>query len=257
MRKIVFGAILVAVNFLPGCDKKDSPSSSAIDAAQGKKPTLEATPPKPKYTENDWKRDFSSVFEERGAKINEDGVKSYAACFDPGEGKKCGIGFSGRGDGFRKVEYLTPIMTSLSGIGDVITIIDMHIAARACNPAVALISPSFNSTNGWIFMNKIAFMADGEVVYEKSIEGSDVRRDNEGRWVHERASIKLEEDDFSRLQKFSQAKTKIIRITGEKGYHTVGKNEVNTFASEINGLVSAMNRINDALKKGGGAACSP
>lgn len=247
---IAWSTMVVAISALTGCVDKEK---TEIPVAAVELPKAEAK----KYTAADWKRNFTSTFKESEKKVDGDGMTSYYACFDQeSESKKCAEKYSSYRDGFKKVDYMTPVTTSFHGLGEINSLVNMYIAAIECRDAKAVLQPSFNGDNGWLFMKKVAFMADGEVVFEKSADPSEVKRDNESRWVHEKWTFALSKDDEKSLMKFSESESRIIRLTGDKGYVTIKKSELDAFTKDIRQLIKNTNQINDAMKTDGGPNCT-
>ncbi len=243
-------AVVISISTLVGCMDKEKKAVPVV-ATEPAKVEVKA------YTATDWKRDFTSAFKESEKNIDKNGITKYYACFDQNsESKNCVEYYSSRRDGFKKVDYMTPIITAAFKAGDIGTMVNMYIAAIECRDAKAVLQPNFNGDNGWLFMDKIAFMAEGEVVFEKSTDPNEVDRDNEGRRVHEKWTFALEKDDESRLLKFAEANSRIIRITGKKGYATIEEAELEVFTKDIKHLIKNKNQINDSLKSGGGPNCT-
>ena len=220
-----------------------------------KPPERVATPPKPPYTKDEWRAAFKSAFVENNPKTNYDGITEYTACFQNEEGGKCPVFTFGKRDAFRKIDYLTPAHTELNNIGNIQTHIGTYIAAIECQPPSLLIAPKINRKGGWLFMEKISFMADGEVILERAFEHSLIDRDNDGYWIHEKGTFiaTLAERDI--LSKFAASENRIIRITGQKGYLTLPKDKVENFATDIKTAMDAINAINQSLKSSGGPEC--
>lgn len=214
------------------------------------------------YIEEDWKRDFQSAFELSNRKTDEDGISKYHACFDR-QGEKCPVFFSGVRDGFRKVDHLTPLETSLiefdvkyglNNRGP--AFVDMRVVAPTCKEAWVVLNPTLYAKE-WLFMNTIALMADGDVVYEfEAPDVNSIKRDVDGNRIVENWTFLLKANEYDRLRKFSRAESKIIRITGQKGYMTLPKETVDVFAKDIVSVINAADTINEKLKAGGGPECT-
>ncbi|GAO73350.1 hypothetical protein [Comamonas sp. E6] len=235
-------------------------SVAGCSKSENKEPVnFPATPPVEevkKITSEEWRKAFLSTFKESDRKTDDSGITEYYACFDSSaETSRCPDNYSSRRDGFKKVDYLTPLTTSFLGIADLKTMVSMYAAAVECDAVHAVLKPSFNGRNGWLFLNKVSFMADGEVVFEKSADFNDVKRDNKNRWVHEHWTFIVDTEDQQRLLKFANAQNKIIRLTGDKGYVTIEKQELNAFTKDIKSLVENTKKMNDAIAAAGGPAC--
>lgn len=255
-REFLATVILFAVA-ISACNKQ--PNESVSEDKQVKNAvTLEQKKP---YTSSDWERDFSSTFVASKKDSDGEGISSYKACFGESDGK-CDISMSGRRDAFRKVDQLTPVLTvwqkyavRLADKGRSASFVDLRVVAPNCREAVVVLNPTLNASK-WLFMDKIGFMGDGVLLYEKNADHQAVSRDVDGVRVWESWSFKLEQEDYEKIAQFSSAKEKVIRLTGEKGYFTMEKDSVDVFGKEIPEAIKVANKINDALKSGGGPTCA-
>ncbi|QIL72291.1 hypothetical protein G7048_19190 [Diaphorobacter sp. HDW4B] len=247
---------LLPIFFVAACSDDGAVASTTPTTVAAPTP-----PPKPAYTPEDWKRDFASTFEVSESKTDSSGITSYRACFDL-EGKKCSTLMSGMKDGFRKVDHLTPPLTAFHEYtvkypkkGAAASFVDLRVVAPQCREAATILNPVLHA-NTWLFMDKVAFMADGDVVYERTAEPQAVKRDTDDGRIWEKWTFKLETADYAKLEKFAAAQSKIIRLSGDKGYTTMSKESVDVFARDVIATIKATQTINDALTKGGGPSCA-
>lgn len=250
--------IIAAAIALVGCN---SDVAQKTENEQVKESTPEVVQKKV-YEEEDWKRDFQSAFEASEKKTDSDGITSYRACFEFKEGK-CVYSYSGMKDGFRKVDHMTPPGTAFHEF-DVKydsrsrgrAFVDMRVVAPMCKEALVVLNPTLYAKE-WLFMNAIAFMADGDVVYEfEAPDANSIKRDVDGNRIIENWTFVLGNSEYDRLRKFASAESKIIRITGQKGYMTLPKETVDVFAKDIVSVINAADTINEKLKAGGGPECT-
>ena len=257
MKRFLYLVPFIAIPVLQGCGKQEVVSHTSATPQE----VIAEPPPKPAYSNEDWRRDFTSAFVQSNEKTDSEGITNYRACFLP-SGEKCGIFLSGMKDGFRKVDHLTPPMTAWHETSVKYTtksgsaLIDMRVVAQQCTEAVAVLNPTLHAKS-WLFMNKVAFMADGDVVYEQDAPSQGVKRDAEDGRVMENWSLKLEPVDYEKLQKFATAKSQVIRVTGDKGYTTLSKESVDVFSKDVILMINATKLINEALVKNGGPNCMP
>jgi hypothetical protein len=251
MRELVI-ATLVAGVVISGCNKQSDDTSNT----QTQPPKVEIVqPPKPPFDAAMWKTAFRSTFEERSLKASDDGTAEYGACFKSPEQEKCNF-FFGKRDGFRKIDHLISPNTSLNNIANLYTNIRIYISAKECNQPNILIEPVVNKKGGWIFMEKVAFMVDGDVVLEKSFEHTAVDRDQDYPAIRERATFIADQSEIEALRKFVSGKNHIIRITGKNSYMTVEKQRTADFVSDAQSTLTATDKINDALRAVGGPSCT-
>ena len=261
MKKAFFSIAVIALAILAGCEKKSHQSEYSDKSKENSASAPPSPPPKPPYSDKDWRRDFSSAFEASRVESDGDGVSSYKACFDI-DGDKCKLSMSGKRDGFRKVDHLISAMTAFQEYyvkyghkGKTAAFVDLRVVARQCDQAVVVINPTINAKK-WLFMDKVGFMADGEVVYEQVADYQAVKRNIEDGRVWESWSFKLKTEDYEKILHFSSAKVKVIRLSGEKGYFTIDNDSVDIFAKDVQENIRAATIINNALVKGGGPFCA-
>lgn len=219
----------------------------------------EQSPPAKIYRSAEWRQDFNSVFDMQNVIPGNDGTTEYKACFRKSDGG-CELAFHAIKDGFKKSYVLTPSQTKYEGAMFSMlenrgkAFLDMHIVALECDDAKIILVPLVQQKD-WLFMNRVAFMADGDVVFEKVAEHGDVQR-NVDSGITERWPLLLDENDILHLEKFANSSSRIIRISGENGYLTVSDNLVEIFSSDFQKTVIAAKRVKSAFAKGGGPRCN-
>ena len=248
---------LGAATLLVACGDKGPDHTSSKDTQPQVAP---APPPKPSYTEEQWKKDYLTTYTSSNLKDEGDGMTSFMACFPIAE-KECGYRFMGLKDGFRKVEQLTPTLTAFhhtyikyakkSSGG----MVDMRVVTAPCKRAILALNPKLH-VKTWLFMNKVAFMADGDVVYERSVDSQRVDRDVVSDGVVESWTFIVQDSDHPQLEKFAQAKSKLIRLSGDKGYNSPSAETVDIFAKDVLTAMAAVNAINKVLTDAGGPGCT-
>lgn len=252
MKKLITLSIPVALMLL-GCNNKE-PTPPAERAAT---PSPEVTPPpKPAFTAEMWRNAFRSTYNESQKKIKDSGNTEYMACFKLAESDKCKEVAFGVRDGFRKIDFITPPYSQLAETVNAANYVHTYISAAECKSPSLFVAPSVNRQGSWLFLNQVAFMADGDVVFEKSFGHTDVTRDNANRWIHERVDFVATDSEISALKKFHAAKSHIIRLTGDKGYITLDKDNLQAFVKDVGQMIETKELIDAALKNAGGPACS-
>lgn len=251
MRALIYPTA-IAVMFLVACSKADtdkttSPPSTKVEIVQ---------PPKPPFDGAMWKAAFRATFEESKLQTSDDGTAEYVACFEDGRNTKCDLFFFGKRDGFRKIDHLVPAHSQLNNIVKMFSNVKTYIAARECKMANILIEPIFTRKGSWIFLEKIAFMVDGDVTFEKSFDNTNVDREQDYPRIIEKSTFILDEKDMDGLKKFVSGKNQIIRFTGQKGYFTLEKDRTEEFRKDIDINLKAVAKINGSLKEVGGPSCS-
>lgn len=240
---------------LAGCGEKP-PEAAAVAAAPA--PASAPPPPKPPYTKVQWREAFRSSFEERqkdSKSAGEDGITEYMACRNIRPDGTCALLAFGTRDAFRKLDHLTPVSTRLNKNIRPDSYIGIYIAALECEAPSIMIAPTINRRGGWLFIEKVALMADGELVLERDFSKGKVEREPSGRFVHEKATFIATAAERAALKAFVDAKSRAIRITGEKGYATVGKRDTEEFVMDAGAVLEFMQAMDDAFQANGGPVC--
>ena len=192
-----------------------------------------------------WKTAFESTFTAMDRKDEGDGVVRYIACFKPGTGKsKCDAVAFVRRDGFRKLYFLVPGLTSEHLAA---TYVKTYLSIPDNQRPIVFIAPYFFGKNGWLFMNKVSIMVNGEVVIEKDLDRSSVDRDAESYGVEERGNFVATDAQIEALRKMKPDSDVNIRLTGSKGYVSLKKSDIQSFKSEVANLLFIYDAINHAL----------
>ena len=207
---------------------------------------------KPAVTKDQWIAAFRSSFEATKTKSGDDGITTYTACFEKGEGDQCHLLVKGQHDGFRKLDHLTPPGTGWrQSLGDRSgPYVGAYIAVPECGTPSVVLTPVVTGTS-WLFMNKVAFMADDEVILERSFH--EVERDHNAQRTFEHASFIANNLEIDALKKFASAKTAIIRISGQKGY-VMG--DAQSLRIDLGIAFGIVEKLNSALVAAGGPNCS-
>jgi len=254
-RTFAMAAIIgAAALLLGGCgEKPPEPQAAAAAAAPAPAP---APPPKPPYTKVQWQEAFRSSFEEtQKESSDEEGITEYMACGKRRPDGSCSLLTFGKRDAFCKLDHLTALSTRLNATTRPESYVGIYIAALECEEPSIMVAPTINRRGGWLLMEKVALMADGEVVLERDFSKGRVKREPNYRSVHEQATFIATPAERNALKTFVDAKSRAIRITGEKGYVTVNKQSIEEFVDDAGVVLAFMQAIEDAFKVNGGPVC--
>lgn len=253
MNKIAYISLVTILSvFVSSCEDKKE------DATQ--KNQVQAPPPNAKFEKDEWIKAFKSTFSESDVRVNDDGVKSYRACFleeNESDKKECKTGIEGKHDGFRKIDHLTPPKTAWEVATKEYSknsFIGIYIAARECNAPLIFLAPVVKK-NGWLFMNQISLMADGDLVIDKRIDTNSVEQNIiRGSSIEEISHVALNEKDIESFERFMKAEKQIIRITGKDNkYLTFNENDLSLDGRVV---LEVYKKIQSSLKTAGGPVCS-
>jgi hypothetical protein len=233
--------LVTALTALIASCAKESPSLSADPTASAPSPA--PLPAKAPATMGEWKAALLSTYEEAYVEDKGDGITEFIAKFQK-DGKLL-LMFSKR-DAFKKMRVYTCFDSSSldSTIGGYIK---SYVGVLDGNRASFVMQPTYFGKDGWLFMNKVAIMVDGEVVLEKEIPSSEVERDAESWGVNEVYTFLTDQEDIAALRKVSEKSAVSIRLTGTKGYVSANKDVVAKFKRDMACGLYVYDAINNAL----------
>lgn len=235
LRTIFFAFMCLTV---AGCEKE---SAAKIPI----KVEVPQTPIAPQVTSEDWKKAVEATHEKLRVRDEGGGVEEFFACFEPTpeKKKKCTYHAFGKRDTFRKIRFYTsgiPIMIG-SKISAYVSLPDNG------EPSVFL-APYIFSRGSWIFMKKLAIMVDGEVILEKDLNKLEADREVFGGGVQERVDFIATPAQIEALRKIKPEGKFLVRITGEKGYITLDKEESSETKELLINVIRVYDSLNNAVK---------
>lgn len=254
---VIVGAMVGAAAALSSCSK-DQPATVATAEASSSAPVAPAAPPAPARTFSvaQWRETLASAYEASGLKTNDDGIAQFQACFEKGADSKCSVGLVGKTDGFRKVTHLTARYSVLNDIMASQAYVKVYIAAVECAEPILILEPTVNADR-WLFMNNASIMKAGQVVLSQDLPRDVVDRDTVSGGIHERGFWRVERSSLDILRAIAGSEASIVRLTGEKGYITVKKDQEADFRKDLKAVLLALDRIDAAFSAVGGFECTP
>jgi hypothetical protein len=245
MKSIVVAVL--AVFAVGACSKPAATAATAAaPAASAPAPApVVASPVAPSATMTDWTAALEKLYVSSSKKDEGDGVTSFFSNFgSPGQSKgEAHLTAFGKRDAFRNLRFYTP------GIQlEIETSLENYISLRDGKLPVLLIKPYFFGPNGWLFINHVAVMADGEVIFERDFKDEHVDTDQLPGGVEERYTFIASPEDIAALRKIRPDSRLLIRITGKKGYVMVNKQWTSTFQSSILDSLQIYDLMTAALK---------
>lgn len=242
MKKPVVVAVL-AVFALGGCSKPAAQAASEAPAAPAASvvAVAQAGPPP---TMADWTRALGSVYKEMQRKDEKDGITSFLAYFEfPPASKRIPRALAfGRRDAFRNLRFYTPGVQM-----EIDTSLETYISLRDGKLPVLVMKPFYFGPNGWLFMEQVAVMVDGEVVFTRDFRNYRVDTDQLPGGVTEQYDFIATPEDIEGLRKIHPDSKIVIRISGKKGYVTVDKFMTKQFHDNIQDALRMYDAITAAL----------
>lgn len=255
MRSLI--ALAAAAALLAACKPAPTPqtagSGGTVAAARTEPPPA---PPPPIVKPEDWKAALESAYVARDLEDAGEGVQTFFACFSgPFDGKKCETAAFGRRDGFNKTRFFTPVRSRMLQHGGT-QFVASDIVVMDCGKPHYVLRPNYFSKRGWLFMNRVAVMVDGDVLLDLTMENDDVKRKNETWGVEERGLIIAHEKEIEALRKVAVGKTVVIRITGSEGYVLATKDANAGFPADVANALAIYDKLSAAVADKIPASCS-
>ena len=203
-----------------------------------------------------WNKKLSETYV-RSSEESEDGVEEFSACFAPQiDSKKCRLFTFGRHDGFKKITTFQPGGSKIQQIVNLGNFVQSHLFVASCEMPGFVLRPKFVG-DSWIFMESIAILADGVLVFEKQM--SDVKRDTHVRGlvgVVETGGFVLTPSEIQTIRSMADAKNVVIRLSGQKGYVTLKKEHVKQVRDDLKTLVEIYDQLSTSLSEVSGSPCT-
>lgn len=239
--RLVLAAAAAALA-ISGCQNQEETERPASAASTAAAPAPPATPPA--ATRAQWLAAAKGTYVTTNSKTDGDGVTEFSACF-PAIGEKCPPFMRGKRDAFRKLTIFTPAKSLWNRYGAQGHVVP-YFSVLDCGPPVLLINPTY-SASSWLFMEKVAFMADGEVVLEREFQSWDGSRETVRDGVMESIHWAVDPVDLVKVRALLDGKTIIIRLTGQKGYVSMDKSRTADFMIDLARTLKAMDSMSAAL----------
>ncbi|NKI72358.1 hypothetical protein GN109_23305 [Collimonas pratensis] len=243
MKKIL--PVVMAFLALAGCSKTDAVVEEAKTTIA---PTAPTAPIAQVATMEEWTIALKSSYKEGNVEDKGDGITEFTAFFQNPDNKEERAFTFGTRDGFRKLRFYKPGIPM-----PILTALKTYVSVPDGKKPVLFLSPYFWSDNGWLFMNKVSIMVDGEIVLEHDLSNSDVQRDAGRGEVEEIAHFVADDNDILALRKINKNSKVLIRFSGTKGYKNLqretkkGGNAVDTFKMDIVDALYAYDSLSKAV----------
>lgn len=236
--------LLAAMGF--GCSKS-TPTESAAPTPS----PMSALEPSPQalvvrsITKSDWLGSIKGAYSVRGFKEEGDGVTSFVACFG-GVGKDCGTMAFGKYDAFRKVSHYTPAGSQLGQHLPVY--LQTYIALPDCAEPIFVLRARYFSQGGWIFLNRVSILADGELLLDHLLPALEVKKEVLPGGIEERVTVVATSAQLEALRKIVTAKKTSVRLTGDKGYSMLKEGDSVQFRKDTAEALLIFDRLAEASK---------
>jgi hypothetical protein len=213
--------------FLSACQKSEGVEKNSF-------PVKTAT-----VTMEDWKKAFTKTYKVSAESDKGDGVTEFMAEFPT-------LSF-GKRDAFNKIYTFKPAITQLEW--DVGPSVRTFVGILDGKHPMLIVSPYYWGRDGWIFMNKLSIMVNGEIIFERKFDGNKVKRTSNSGFVEEEYNIAVNDEEISALRKISKNSDVKIRIAGDRNYINI-KNDKIDFVESFKTSIAESLQIYDSIEKG-------
>lgn len=234
-------ALLVILSGISGCGKAETDKTLVAQTSVNPEPAKRASKHVP--TPEDWRTAVESAYETTNIKDQGEGVTEFVACFKKKEQGCENMAFASR-DAFRKLRIYKSGFRSAVAAG---TYLISYASLRDNMAPRLLLAPMLFNKDGWLFLNSIAIMVDGEVLIEQRFNNQDIKREIFPGGVQERADFMASDKQISALRKIKPESKVLIRFTGDKGYISLKKDEVKSVKEEIQNILFIYDKLNSAV----------
>jgi hypothetical protein len=186
-----------------------------------------------------WEQALTQVFTTQDQSTNNEGVTKFTACFDAA----CGMRMRAQRDAFRKLRHFFGDEKSKVSLASTA---NAYVALSDCQRPNLFLTTLMVRRGDWLFMKKLAVMADGEVVFER--DDLNTHRDNTSGWVLESADLPVLPREVGGLRRVTGAGEVIVRLTGDRGYETLGKVATQEFRASLAKSMEAYLRLDKATE---------
>lgn len=207
-----------------------------------------------RVTRQDWEGDLKSVAEEKNIKRKEDGTYSFTTRIGVPESGGQVLNLLGVRDEFRRLRHYEDYM-SKSSLYSTGVDVGFYLALADYQKPDFFVAPQYFGDD-WMFVERIQFMADGDVVLDKSFGHEEVDRNvsSSDGLVRERVDFFLNENELDALRKFQGSKSSLIRVSGRRVYRILSKERTKHIKMGLENLIRSYDALQDALRipDGGG-----
>lgn len=200
-------------------------------------------------TMTEWRSALTASYLQTRLKDQGDGITEFMARFGDKANKDSVLTF-GRRDAFRKVTNFTPTGVKLyESLGPNVR---SYVSILDGKKPVILLNPFFTGDNGWLFMNKVSIMVDGNIIFEDDFSKEKVDRQSYAWGVEESYHLMLTESDITAFRQIRPTSTISVRLSGDKGYAQLAgkatKKEIDMLSKFKTAMMENV-RVYDAINK--------
>ena len=239
--------VVASLVILGGCGERHPVATSADAASQ---PSIISAP----KTAEEWRLGLTSAYSESQSRDEGDGITSFVACFPKNDGGKCGTFAFGRRDAFRKARSFTTSDAQLWwSLGDQSLLPSVYVPD--CGTPLFMLRTRYFSKDGYLIMRRVVVLADGEVVIDRDFSNESVYREPHAAGVMEAYTFPSTAADIAVLRALPGAKKALVRITGDKGYVSLKKDELQRFVGEAKASLIVYDALQAATSANSTAVC--
>ena len=221
-------------------------ATSGISAQPDKSEEGPITPPP---DGNSFQAVLARSYVERSTKDEGDGVTSFMASFPSLPGNP----MFGKRESLRKLTFFTTTGSTFGKYSD--RSVTFYLAVKDCRAPVIFVEPRVLSHSG-IFLNRVSILADGELSLDQPLGDFKAQRETYPGGVEETIPFILTDAQLSKLRSLSDARTVVVRLTGEKGHVTLDARATKDFKSDVGDVLHAYDFISKLVESSAFDPCA-
>src|SRR5450830_30725 len=220
-------ALFFLLTLVGGCSKHDVPTS--VTNIAGGDSVLVAP-----VTVDEWRRSLGTAYEQSQVETHDEGVTTFIAMFP----KKGGVFAFGEHDVFKKMYLFKPASTQIDwNLGPNVR---CYVLVLEGSSPVVVVSPMYWSRDDYISLRKLAILVDGELLFERVFQSSDVERGRYGVGVNDTANIVLFGDELHAFRKITKESKIAIRLSGDSAYVNLKKDGIDPISSFRRSIIESL-----------------
>jgi hypothetical protein len=249
---VAITAMLLLITAVSGCSEQKGSSSDKAKQPAIAAVVTSAEAVRPAYTKADWLNSIEANYSLGETRQAGDGVTESIACFPAGT-TDCQAKSFFKFDAFRKLRHYTPLGAQLGAHAH--RYLQTYIALPDCKSPLYILRPKHFSSNGWLFLNRVAIMADNQIVLDHPIPHHEVEKEVYPGGVEEQAAFVVSNEQLNALRGMHTAAKISIRLTGEKGYSMVKPEDAAMFIKDTKAALTIYDTLTQAAERAMPSSC--
>lgn len=244
--------VLATLGLLAACDRgpsKPSPSSAAS-------PLSAASASQAPVNKAQWLAAIEKAYAPVNVRSDGEGMTQFLACFDKENAPKCKVLLSGKRDQFRSIQFFSAPLADWNAMAPSKSALRAYVALEDCSQPSIVFAPVFRGATRWLFIERVAILADDSIIFQRSFHNSDVTRGEEFNELKEFATAVLTDSEVEAVRALPSAKAVVVRISGSKSYVTLEKKFAMDFAKDLVRVLHGYDTFREVNRQLGDIKCA-